>query len=62
VYLGTAVGTGALGLTLPKDEAAKTASNWWTWPTTMLPLAVIGLILATRVWNARPQPKTAASH
>jgi OPA family glycerol-3-phosphate transporter-like MFS transporter len=60
VYLGTAVGTGALGYTLPTKEAAKIASNWWTWPATMLPLAGAGFALATRVWNAKPRSRAAA--
>jgi OPA family glycerol-3-phosphate transporter-like MFS transporter len=33
-------------------------ANWLPWPLAMIPMAIIGLILATRVWNAKPQPKT----
>jgi OPA family glycerol-3-phosphate transporter-like MFS transporter len=27
------------------------------WPIAMIPVAVIGFVLALRVWNAKPQPK-----
>jgi OPA family glycerol-3-phosphate transporter-like MFS transporter len=62
VYLGTAVEALVLGRVLPKGEIAKDASSWWTWPAVILPAAVIGLALATRVWNARPKPKAFAAH
>jgi OPA family glycerol-3-phosphate transporter-like MFS transporter len=54
VYLGTAVEALVLGRVLPKAHAQSDAHNWWTWPAAMLPAAIIGLLLATRVWNARP--------
>jgi MFS transporter, OPA family, glycerol-3-phosphate transporter len=59
VYLGT--GTQALlyARILPEGDAAKSASNWSQWPGAMLPLAFIGLLLCTRVWNAKPKPKAA---
>jgi OPA family glycerol-3-phosphate transporter-like MFS transporter len=62
VYLGTAAEAVVLGHVLPKDGTllAKAASNWWTWPTVMAPAALIGLLLTTRVWHARPTPRTAA--
>src|SRR5690242_8595102 len=56
VYLGTAVEALVLGHVLPKGAAQQDAQNWWTWPAVMIPAAVIGLALATRVWNARPRP------
>jgi OPA family glycerol-3-phosphate transporter-like MFS transporter len=62
VYLGTGAGTLILGKTLPVEAAAKTASNWWTWPATMLPVAGIGLALASRLWNAKPNSKAPAAH
>jgi OPA family glycerol-3-phosphate transporter-like MFS transporter len=31
--------------------------NWVAWPLAMVPLALIGTILATRVWNAKPKGK-----
>lgn len=62
VYLGTAVEALVLGHVLPKHEAQSDAHHWWTWPAVMVPAAVIGLALATRVWNARPQTKALAGH
>jgi OPA family glycerol-3-phosphate transporter-like MFS transporter len=32
-------------------------ASWSNWPIAMLPLSFLGLLLATRVWNAKPQPK-----
>jgi OPA family glycerol-3-phosphate transporter-like MFS transporter len=32
--------------------------NWTAWPVAMIPVALIGLVLARRVWNAKPQAKT----
>ncbi len=67
VYLGTAVMSLTYALVLPKEEldagghiigAATDPTNWKAWPIAMVPLAVIGLLLATRLWNAKPKPKT----
>jgi OPA family glycerol-3-phosphate transporter-like MFS transporter len=55
VYLGTAAQAVVLGNILPTGAAAKDPSAWWLWPAAMLPAALIGLGLATRLWNARPQ-------
>ncbi len=66
VYLGTAVMSLTYSLVLPKEEldaaghivgAATEPSNWRAWPLAMVPLALIGLILALRLWNAKPKPK-----
>jgi OPA family glycerol-3-phosphate transporter-like MFS transporter len=57
VYLGTGLQSLILGGLLPKDDAAKVAANWLVWPSAMVPVAIIGLFLCTRVWNARPQPR-----
>ncbi|MBX3227965.1 MAG: MFS transporter [Labilithrix sp.] len=63
VYLGTALEARVLGKVLPKEEAAHDPANWWTWPAVMVPAAIVGLALATRVWNARPASgKAAAAH
>jgi MFS transporter, OPA family, glycerol-3-phosphate transporter len=59
VYLGTAAQSFVLGRVLPSGAEAKVAANWISWPIAMVPLAVIGFVLCTRVWNARPQPKAA---
>jgi OPA family glycerol-3-phosphate transporter-like MFS transporter len=60
VYLGTAVMSFWYGWRLPKGEAAADPANWVEWPVWMIPMAVIGMVLALRVWNAKPQPKTPA--
>jgi len=62
VYLGSSLGAFVLGHVLPKDARATDATNWWTWPAAMLPAAVLGFLLATRVWNARPKAKAFAAH
>lgn len=68
VYLGTGVMSLTYALILPKeelDEAGKLIGpatdpdNWQMWPIAMVPLAAIGLLLALRVWNAKPKPKPA---
>jgi hypothetical protein len=33
-------------------------ANWQAWPVAMIPLALMGFLLALRVWNAKPKPKT----
>ncbi len=62
VYLGTGLQSLVVGLVLPKDEAAKLAANWINWPLAMVPMAVIGLLLCTRVWNAHPTKAGAGGH
>lgn len=54
VYLGTGAQFLVLGYLLPSGEAAQTQSNWWAWPVVMIPVAIVGFLLSTRVWNARP--------
>jgi OPA family glycerol-3-phosphate transporter-like MFS transporter len=61
VYLGTAAEAVALGRVLPADKLAKLPANWWTWPAVMLPLAVVGCLLVSRLWNAKPKPKAFAA-
>ena len=68
VYAGTAVMSLTYKVLLPKSElVGKTITgpstnpdNWQVWPIAMIPVALIGLFLATRVWNARPQPTKAS--
>lgn len=55
VYLGTATQAFIYARILPSGEAAKDPANWKAWPMAMLPVALVGLVLATRVWNARPR-------
>ena len=67
VYLGTGVMALTYGFLLPQEqlnEAGKVVgpvtdpANWWVWPVAMVPISLFGFILATRVWNAKPKPKT----
>ena len=57
------------GLLLPRatldaeghiSGATTDPANWIAWPLAMVPVALLGMILASRVWNAKPQPKGAA--
>lgn len=70
VYLGTAAQSAVLGGIgsgdsplfkglLPSKEAAKDPASWRMWPVAMLPVVVVGLVLATRVWNAKPKAAAA---
>ena len=68
VYLGTGVMSLTYTIILPKIEldheggivgAATDPANWQAWPIAMIPLALIGFVLALRLWNAKPKPKTA---
>ncbi len=60
VYLGTAVQSFLYASILPSGDAAKDPANWIPWPVAMLPVALVGFALATRLWNARPQRQAAA--
>ena len=55
VYAGTAVMSFTYGAILPSGtEEAAVAANWSSWPIAMVPVAVLGFVLALRVWNAKP--------
>jgi len=53
VYLGTAIMSFWYAWRIPKE--APNPSDWIEWPLWMIPIAVIGFLLATRVWNAKPK-------
>ena len=68
VYLGTGVMSLTYAIILPKVDldsagkivgAATDPANWRAWPIAMIPLAAIGFLLALRLWNAKPKPKSA---
>ncbi len=44
---------------LPRKEVTKDPAQWRTWLIAMVPVAVVGLVLATRVWNAKPKAAAA---
>ncbi|MHB8879606.1 MAG: MFS transporter [Myxococcaceae bacterium] len=52
VYFGTGLQSLLVGQLLPVGEAAKTPANWLSWPLAMLPVVVVGLVLASLIWNA----------
>ena len=62
VYLGTGLQAIVLGAVLPKDGTPESASpsGWHLWPVVMLPIAVIGTLLAVRIWHARARPAAQA--
>ncbi len=64
VYLGT--GTMALinSVVLPSAKTPEAAlpESWLPLFWAMIPVALIGFVLATRVWNARARPKGAGGH
>ncbi|MDI1445046.1 MFS transporter [Polyangium sp. 6x1] len=60
VYLGTGFQSLLYARILPSGEAAKDPANWKQWPIAMLPVAAVGLLFATRVWNAKPKAAAAA--
>lgn len=59
VYAGTGLMAVVYGIILPDDAsgAAANPDNWQIWPISMIPMAAIGLVLALRVWNAKPKGK-----
>lgn len=66
VYAGTAVMALTYGLILPDEQLSADGelvgpstdpSSWLMWPLAMIPVALIGTLLAMRVWNAKPRPK-----
>ncbi len=68
VYLRTAVMSFTYAAILPQqqlDEAGKLIGpatdpvNWLPWPLAMIPVAALGLYLASRVWSAYPEAKKA---
>jgi len=70
VYLGTGVMAFTYGRLLPQEEldaAGKLVGDctdpdkWVSWPIAMIPFALIGTVLALRLWNAKPKPKGEAS-
>jgi len=67
VYLGTGVMSLTYAVVLPQVElddaghivgAATDPANWRAWPLAMIPVALLGLLLAARLWNAKPRPRS----
>jgi OPA family glycerol-3-phosphate transporter-like MFS transporter len=51
----------AHGCFVPNPEAAK-IDNWHIWPYVMIPVAVIGIVLTLRIWNAKPSKSGSSGH
>ncbi len=67
VYLGTAMMSFTYAAILPGETADKTGpaadpASWKSWPISMVVIAVVGCLLATRVWNATPKGKSSSGH
>jgi OPA family glycerol-3-phosphate transporter-like MFS transporter len=62
VYLGTGLQAFYYGRILPNGDAAKDPANWGQWPVAMIPLSLIGLLLALRIRKAHPSSMAKAKH
>ena len=60
VYAGTGAMSVLYAAILPNGDAAKDVNNWHIWPISLVPVALIGLILAATLWNARASSKAGA--
>jgi OPA family glycerol-3-phosphate transporter-like MFS transporter len=61
VYLGQGLQYLTVSRFLPEGEPAAIMTNWRPWPIMLVPFAILGLLLASRIWNAKPQ-RSAAAH
>ena len=58
VYAGTGVMSLVYMFILPDDSnllISGNPDNWISWPLSMIPISLIGFLLATRVWSAKPK-------
>ncbi len=55
VYLGFGAQSIILGYVLPTGEAQAQAENWRVWLYVILPVAIMGMLLSLRIWNAAPE-------
>ncbi len=62
VYLGQGFQYATLGHLVPQGDGAAVAANWHTWPIGLLIMSVVGLGLASLIWNATPKGKAAPAH
>ncbi len=59
VYLGTGLQSFVLGRITPQGDLSSSADNWVAWPVFLVPWAVIGTLLAIKIWNAAPRSRSA---
>jgi OPA family glycerol-3-phosphate transporter-like MFS transporter len=63
VYLGVGLQAFTIQYVLPAEGAAsQDPSNWRLWPASMLVFALLGLVLAARLWNAKPNGNANSAH
>jgi OPA family glycerol-3-phosphate transporter-like MFS transporter len=62
VYLGQGFQYATLGRLVPQEEDAAIAANWHTWPLGLLIMSVVGLGLASLIWNAKPRGNAQPAH
>ena len=62
VYLGTGFMALLYSQILPSTSCEKIEpTGWLNWPLAMVPVALVGFLLALKIWDAKPQPKSKAS-
>ncbi len=61
VYLGFGLQSLVIGKVLPTGDAQADPRNWRVWLLITLPVAIVGLLLSLRIWNAKPTPRSAAA-
>ena len=59
VYLGVAFQSFVLGRLTPTGDGATDPGKWNLWPLFLVPFAVLGLVMALRIWNAKPKTRAA---
>lgn len=59
VYLGTGLQSFALGRITPQGDLSASPENWTAWPVFLVPWAIVGTLLAIKIWNAVPRGKSA---
>ena len=68
VYLGTAFMAGTFYFIIPREDGtglmgdSSDPNNWWLWPVSMIVMALVGTLIATRVWHAKPKSKGGGGH
>jgi OPA family glycerol-3-phosphate transporter-like MFS transporter len=58
VYLGVAFQAFVIGRITPTGAAKADPGEWNRWPLFLVPLAVLGLVMALRIWNAKPRVRS----
>jgi OPA family glycerol-3-phosphate transporter-like MFS transporter len=59
VYLGVAFQSFVIGRITPTGAAKAEPGEWNLWPLFLVPLALLGMIMALRIWNAKPKSRPA---